>query len=449
MSEFLATVVDYAWGLPLVFLLVGGGLILLAHSKFVPLLGLRHAVRMVTGKFSHEDESKAEGQISHFQALTNALAATIGLGNIAGVAVAITQGGAGAIFWMWVAAFIGANTKFFECTLSVMYRGKDYRGEVQGGPMYVIENALPAVFKPLAYMFAVCGLVGTMALFQINQLTAYTHSQYDLPKMAVGIVCAIFIGIVLMGGIKRIAKTTASLVPVMCVFYVLVTLVILILNFEQIPGLFGSIFSEAFTGRAALGGAMGMGVIEILKVGVKRAAFSNEAGVGTAPMAHSNVKTTEPVSEGYVAMLGPFLDTVIVCTMTALVILLNIDVIDTTQTGILLTTQAFEASLPGFGTHFLGVAIFLFSITTMVGMANYNEKCWNYLFKGKFIFNQFGFIAFFCGALILGSVSAVDDVVNILDIGYAFMAIPNMLATLLLAKKVKSALKVYNAKYRA
>ena len=447
-SEILSVIVDYTWGLPLVLLLMGGGAYLLFVSRFLPLLGFKHALALVLGKYKHKDENKAEGQISHFQGLTNALAATIGLGNIAGVAVAISQGGPGAIFWMWVAALIGMNTKFFECSLAVMFRGQNYLGEVHGGPMFVIEKALPKAFRPLAVMFAVCGLVGTMALFQTNQLSAYMLDQYETPKLATGLVSAVFVAVVLLGGIKRISTVTSKLVPLMCILYVFCCLAIIFINFGKVPGVFASIFTEAFTGRSAFGAAAGIGVIQILKIGVKRAGFSNEAGIGTAPMAHSNVKTNEPISEGFVAMLGPFMDTIIVCTMTALAILTSLDYRELgDMTGIVMTTKAFEVSLPGIGTHLLGLAILLFSFSTMIGMANYNEKCWNYVFKGKFIFNRYVFIFWFCLTLVYGAISAPTDVINILDIGYGFMAIPNMFATIYLAKKVKKRLQDYMLAY--
>ncbi len=442
--------VDYIWGLPLVVLLMGGGVYLLFVSRFLPLIGFKHAILLVLGKYEHKKDQQAEGQISHFQGLTNALAATVGLGNIAGVAVAISQGGAGAIFWMWVAALVGMNTKFFECSLAVMYRGKNYLGEVQGGPMYVIEQAMPKKFRPLAILFVVCGLIGTMALFQTNQLSAYAFDRYQFPKLYTGLISATFVGVILMGGIKRISSVTAKLVPLMCLLYVVCCLIIIAIQFEHVPSIFMSIFTEAFSGRAAFGGAAGLGVMQVLKIGVKRAGFSNEAGIGTAPMAHSNVKTSEPVSEGFVAMLGPFMDTIVVCTMTALVILTSLSpeqIYDLRGQGVVMTAKAFEVSLPGVGSYLLGLAILLFSFSTMIGMANYNEKCWNYLFRGRWFCDRKTFIVFFCATLVFGAVTAPGDVVNILDIGYGLMAVPNMIATIYLAYKVKGELVKYMDDY--
>lgn len=449
VSAFLARLAELAWGLPLIVLLIGGGLYLLYLSRLRPLAGFGHAFRLMAGRFKHPGEEKAEGQITHFQALSNALASTIGLGNIAGVAVAINWGGPGTVFWMWVAALIGMNTKFFECTLSTMYRGRDYRGEVQGGPMYLIETALGKKWKPMAIFFAACGLLGTLTLFQINQLSAFAFDRYDLKPVWVGVFCACLTAYVLKGGLKRLALFTSAMVPFMCLLYVLISITILVLHAERIPETFLSIFREAFQGRAAIGGAAAVAFMEVLKIGVRRASFSNESGIGTAPMAHSNVKTSEPISQGLVAMLEPFLDTIIVCTMTALVILVSIDAQGLTETsGIVLSTRAFEGSLPGFGSHFLGVAIFFFSFSTMIGYANYNEKCWHYLFRGRWGLSRNVFILFYCATLIVGALAELDDVVNILDTAFAFMAIPNMLATLWLAPRVTRELGKYYEKYK-
>lgn len=457
ISNFLAVLVDLAWGLPLVILLTGGGLYLVFQSGFLPLTGFIHAFKVALGKYHHKGEEKAEGQITHFQALTNALAATIGLGNIAGVAVAISQGGAGAIFWMWVAGLIGMNTKFYECTLSQLYRGHDYKGEVQGGPMYVIEKALPKGMRPFAFMFAICGLIGTLTLFQVNQLSAYvvdqfysttsTDGQFQV-KLAVGLVCAALVYWTLLGGLKRLSELTSRLVPTMCVLYVISCVYIIIVNASAVPSVFTQIFTEAFGWNEAVGGFSGEVIRRVLNIGIKRAAFSNEAGVGTAPMAHSNTKTNEPVSEGYVAMLGPFLDTIVVCTLTAVVILVSLQPSEMANAdGIVMTTKAFDAALPGFGAYFLGAAVLLFSLSTMMGYSNYNQKCWDFVFRGKYIFNDKLFNFVFCFTLIIGAISAADDVVNLLDIGFAFMAIPNMIATIWLSKKVTKALHEYNNKY--
>ncbi len=467
ISNFLSATVDVVWGTPLVLLLMGGGLYLVFLSRFIPLTAFKHAFSLLFGYFHHKDDDKAEGQISHFRALTNALAATIGLGNIAGVAVAIQQGGPGAIFWMWVAAIIGMNTKFFECAVATIYRGHNFKGEVQGGAMYVIQNALPKYMNAFAILFTIFGIIGTMALFQVNQMSSYTvdfaktELGWNLHPAWVGILSASAVFYALLGGIKRIASLTASMVPAMCIFYTLLSVIIIAMNIEKLPDILWLIVHEAlFAWEESLwGGAQGLGVIAVLHIGVKRAAFSNEAGVGTAPMAHSNAKTSEPVSEGLIAMLGPFFDTILVCSMTAFIILLSLDPAEFKiyDNGILITTAAFEKNFPSFGKYFIGIAGVMFSFTTMLGMANYNSKCWDYLFRGagflgkkvseQFYVSDLLFFVWFCGTLVLGAVSAQGDVVNILDIGYALMAFPNMLATLILAPKVMKLYHEYRSKY--
>ncbi len=448
ISEILSQTVDWAWSLPLVLLLILGGFYLLWISRFIPFFRFRQAVKIVCGKFKHPGDDADRGQINHFKALTNALSATIGMGNIAGVAVAISQGGPGAIFWMWVAGLIGMNTKFFECTLAVLFRGTDYRGEIQGGPMYVIKSALSNKWRGLAYMFAVCGLLGTLPLFQANQLSAYLDDHFSVSTTVTGVVCAVIVAGVLFGGIRRLAIVTSSLVPFMCTLYVLSALVIIFININQVPTVFKLIFTEAFTGGAIWGGGLGIGVIAIMKIGVKRAAFSNEAGIGTASMAHSNAKTSEPISEGLVAMLGPFLDTIVVCSITALVILTSLTQEEMQDvSGIIMIYRAYDAVLPGFGTYLLGLAIILFSITTIIGYSNYNQKCWNFLFQGKRFFTATTCTTVFCSALIIGATRSLDDVINLLDIGFALMAWPNMICTLLLASRVKKELGKYLDKY--
>jgi AGCS family alanine or glycine:cation symporter len=435
------------WGTPLLVFLLIANIILLYHSKLIPLRGIFHAVRLIKGSDEEKHKKNEEGQITHFQALCNALAATIGLGNISGVAVAIYQGGAGAIFWMWVAAFLGMNTKFFECTLAVMYRGKDYSGQVQGGPMYFILEGMGNKYKILSAAFAIFGLIGTLALFQINQMASFLSTGYGVSNGFTGIFFAIAVAYILMGGLKRISSFTSKVVPLMSGLYLVLCAIIVALNFDKVPNVVLSIFTEALTGKSIMGGTLGYGIMHIIRTGVKRAAFSNEAGIGTAPMAHGNAKTSEPISEGYVAMLGPLVDTIIVCTLTAVVILVSMDKSVGNLNGINLTTYAFVQNLGEIGRHLLGVIIFLFSFSTMIGMANYNKKCWDFLFRGRMGFNDKSFIAFYSITLALAAIVEMGSVVNLIDICYALMAIPNIIGTVYLARKVKSALNTYNKKY--
>jgi AGCS family alanine or glycine:cation symporter len=444
MSLFLSRAVDLVWGPALVSLLFLGGLYLFILSGGRALKNFGLGFKLLFGFSSFGRTAEAKGQLSHFKALSNALAATVGLGNIAGVAVAITQGGPGSLFWMWISGLIGMNIKFFESTLSILYRGEDAYGEIQGGPMYY----LPKVFRgPLGVVmagaFAVFGLVGTQALLQANQLTVYVESELGFEPHNVGLVIAFAVGTVLMGGLERIARVTSTVVPLMCVVYVGSCLTILYTQADQIPGVFSLIFSEAFSLASVGGGVGGYAVIHAFKTGVKRGAFSNEAGVGTAPMAHGNARTSEPVSEGLVAMLGPFIDTIVVCTMTALVILTSIDLstLDGGVEGVSLTAEAFKNALGPIGNLLLGLSILFFSFSTMIGMANYNEKCWVYLFKRSKILNKKVFISVFCLMLYFGATSSIGDVINILDLGFGLMAYPNMFAVLFAAPIVVRELK--------
>lgn len=444
MTDLIVTLNNFLWGTPLLILLVGGGIYLAFISKFTNLRYFAYAFKLL---FHKKDKSiHHKGDLSHFQALTNALSATVGLGNIAGVAVAITQGGPGAVFWMWVSALLGMNTKFFECTLAMMYRGDNYKGELEGGPMYVMEFAFGKVGKIFAIIFSVSALIGTVGIFQSNQLSQYIQSELNISPYITMSICVSLVLVIIVGGVKRIGKATAIIVPFMCVVYLIVALILLIYQYDKIPALIGSIFIHAFTGKAALGAFSGIAISEILKIGIQRAAFSNEAGMGTAPMAHSNAQATEPVSEGLVAMLGPFIDTVIVCTITALVILLGIEEFPDKVSGIQLTTQAFNNLIPGFGKVLLGLTTFFFSFSTMVGMANYNKKCWDYLFKGKILGDKC-FYLFHCGLLFAAGISALEFIINLVDLSYAIMAIPNMITTIFLARHVVRALKSFSLSF--
>ncbi len=447
MSEFLQSAADFIWGLPLLIFIFVLNIILIYHSRFLPLRGFVHAIKLLGEK--KEESSDAEGEISHFEAFCNAIAATVGLGNISGVAVAIATGGPGALFWMWVAALCGMNTKFFECAVAQFYRGRDYRGDVQGGAMYVIEKALSPKLRFLSYMFAICGLIGTLSLFQINQIAEYSETYYGIGKMTSGVFFSVITFLVLLGGLKGISKFCSSVVPVMSVLYFLVVIVIVGLNLEKVPGVLYSIVSEALNPGAAFGGITGYGFMKILTTGLKRATFSNEAGIGTAPMAHSNSKTSEPISEGYVAMLGPFLDTIIVCTLTAITILVTFPEGAPQHSGITLTNEAFTLNLGQWGQHFLAITILLFATSTMIGMANYNQKCWDYLFKGRFGLGRKTFLIFYSGSIFIGAIIPMMNVVNLMDIAFALMTIPNAIATIYLAPKIKEELKKYNKKYWA
>lgn len=435
LDRLFAVAVDYAWGLPLVILLISAGIFFTFAGRFIPFRGLRHAIDILRGKYDKADDP---GEISHFQALSSALSATIGMGNISGVAIAVTLGGPGAIFWMWVAGLVGMSTKFFTCTLACLYRKEDENGIVQGGPMYFLEVGLGKYAKPLAVMFSVFGMIGCLAMFQTNQLSGLLANDWGIARYITGFVCAIAVGIVIIGGIVRVGKVTSKIVPAMFVLYVISALIIILGDVSIIPEVFRSIVSQAFGGEAIIGGGTAVAFREVIVNGVKRAAFSNEAGIGTAPMAHGAAKTKEPVREGLIAMLGPFLDTNIVCTLTALVILSS--GVPAADDGVVMTVSAFEKGLPGMGRYILTLIIILFSISTMISYSYYSLKCSRYLFGYKF---GSYYVYIYIISLFVSSIWTQDMVINILDTSFAMMAIPTLIGTLLLSPKVVAAMKDY------
>jgi AGCS family alanine or glycine:cation symporter len=397
---------------------------------------------VVRGKY---DETNVPGQISSRQALSAAIAATVGLGNISGVAIAINMGGPGAIFWMWMSAFVGMATKYFSCSLAIMYRGKDSSGEIQGGPMYVIEEGMGKRWKPLSVLFSVAGVLGLLSIFQANQLTAVLRSVLLIPngldngestKWVLGILMMITVAVVILGGIKRIAAVASKLVPFMVILYFATVILIMIQYIENVPSMIWLILTDAFTGQAAMGGAVGA----VIVIGARRAAFSNEAGIGTAPMVHGASKNNEPVREGLIAMLGPFIDTIVVCTLTALVILLTGVWESTENDGVRLTLSAFEMALPGFGKYLLMIAVLVFALSTMFTYSYYGHKCFNYLFGAEKA-NYYNY--FYLVTIVAGAVASLEVVVSFIDGMYAIMAIPTMISTIYLAPKVKAASKVY------
>lgn len=447
ISSFLESAVGFIWGPPLLVLLLGGGFFFLVYSRFLPFRYLRHAINILRGKYDNPDDP---GEINHFQALSGALAATIGMGNISGVALAIAAGGPGAMFWMWVSAFVGMATKFFTCTLAVQFRGRDSEGVLQGGPMYVIREALGKKWQPLAVFFCVAGIFGATPVFQTNQMVAVfkkvvlapagIEDAYwlgiNLSNLTIGSIIAVLVAIVILGGIKRIGNVASRLVPLMVVLFVISVLLIMGMNMEKVIPSLVFIVKDAFSAEAVLGGMVGMVIIE----GAKRAAFSNEAGIGMAPLMHGAAKTKEPVREGLVAMLGPAIDTIIVCSMTGMCILIT-DVWNSgEEDGILLTAQAFEASIPGVGPYILMICVMVFAITTIFGLAYYGQKCLSYLIGAKY--GRY-FYYWYIGLVVVGSVASLKDVVNLVFVAYGLMAVPTMISSILLASKVMEATKKY------
>lgn len=456
MSEFIAATASAIWT-PVLFLVILGGLFFMIYSRFALYQYLGHAIAVLRGKYDDPDKP---GQISAYQALSTALASTVGMGNIAGVAVAISMGGPGALFWMWVTAFVGMATNFFTSTLAVMYRGKDSAGEIQGGPMYLIREALGKHWYPLAILFSVCCLVGCLPIFQANQLTqliadfmswktsSWSIAGYEINegKLIIGTTLMIFSAIVIIGGIQRIGTWAGSMVPLMIILYFVTVVIILIVNFDKVPHYFLLIFEDAFSadhfqGSPAMGGLLG----GLIVVGVRRASFSNEAGMGTAPMALGASKTTEPVREGLVSMLSPAIDTLLVCTLTALAILVT-DVWQTSQAdGVTLTTMAFESSLGFSGKLLLLVSAFFFAVTSLFSYSYYGNKAMAFLVGVKYA-RTYDYL--YLLSIVLAAVLPMRDIINIIDISFALMAIPTMLSGLRLAPRVMSEARIYFAKLK-
>jgi len=447
LSQIIIDFSDFIWGYPLLILLLGGGLFLLIYSRFTPILYFRHAIRILTGRYDNPDEP---GQLNHYQALSTAVSGFVGMGNVSSVAVAIVVGGPGAIFWMWVTAIIGITTQFFTSSLAVMYRGKDSNGELQGGAMYYIINGLGKQWKFLAVFFAVFGMIGVTSMFQSNQLTQAIRDVVLVPNniqtgtvsnLITGGVLTFLVFLVIIGGIKRIGRVAGKLVPFMVILYVLSVLVIILLNTSQILPGFRLIFQDAFAADAVLGGALGSLII----VGVRRAAFSNEAGIGTDTLAHGTAKTTEPIRQGLVGMLGPVIDTLLICTMTALAIIITGVWTTTDDNGITLTANAFNQAMPGFGAYILTGCVSIFALTTMFAYPYYGAKCFNFLFGSRYTIL---YMIFYLATILLGALTSLRVVISVIDSAYALMAFPTMISTIILAPRVMKEAKKYFRKIR-
>lgn len=441
-EEGIITFSNWIWGPPILILLLGGGTFFFIHSGFVPLTKMGHAIELLKGKY---EDKLAPGEITSKQALMSAIASTVGLGNISGVAIAINMGGPGALFWMWVAAFVGMATKFYTCSLSIMYRGKDTAGVIQGGPMYIIEHGMGKKWKFLSYIFCIAGIVGLLSVFTSNQLAAVVQAVLLEPETAaettrnnwiIGVIMMLLTAVVILGGIQRIAAAASKMVPVMVGIYFISVFIIIVQYFGNIPDVFQLILVDAFTGNAVLGGAVGSVII----IGARRSLFSNEAGLGTAPMVHGQSKTKEPIREGLIAMLGPFIDTVVVCSLTAFAILLTGVWQNSENDGVKLTLEAFELGIPVIGKYLLMISALVFALSTMFTYSYYGQKCASYLFGVK-VAGYYNYV--YLITIVVGAVVSLDLVVSLVDAMYAVMAFPNMIAALYLAPKVKAAAKDY------
>ncbi|PCI37352.1 MAG: sodium:alanine symporter family protein [Elusimicrobia bacterium] len=445
----ISTIDGYIWGLPLMMLLLGTGIYLTIRNGFVQGRGFLHAFKILSGKFDKKDDP---GEVSHFGALTTALSATIGTGNIVGVAAAIAAGGPGAVFWMWVTAFFGMATKFASCTLAVHFRRVDESGEIHGGPMHFIEMGLGPKYRWLALSFAFLtagASFGIGNMFQANNVAAAVNSlvygadaaSSTTVNVAVGLICAVLVAAVILGGIKRIAAFAGKVVPFMCAFYVIIGLAILAKFAGRIPEGIGLILHHAFHAPESVAGGLLGGVI---RSGVSRGLFSNEAGLGSAPIAHAAAKTDEPIREGLVALLEPFIDTLMICSITALVIVCTGAYEMGFEKG-KLTAAAFGLGFPGAGKA-VAVATIFFAFSTLVSWSYYGDRAVDYLFGKKAVVP---YRVLYIGFIFLGAVIKLGWVIDFCDAMNGLMAIPNLIALLMLSPLIAKLLNDYMARMRA
>lgn len=458
LGKYIVQVADFLCGYPLFFLLIGGGLYLFLSSGMVSLRRLPAAIKELRTK-----SDSRTGQISSAQALAGVVAATVGLGNIAGVAIALVVGGPGAIFWMWISALVGMATKYHEGVLAIMYRGKDDAGNPQGGPMHIITKGLGPRWTPLAKFFAVAGMFGTLCIMNANQLTEAFVTTFSTPeglqssefltsmgsvlgmengnvyKLLFGITVAAVVALVILGGIKRIARVASVMVPFMVCVYFFMVLYIILMNLGDVPEVFRRIFTEAFNLKAGFGALAGIAII-----GARRAALVNDAGIGTASIMHGASRNNRPVREGLIAMLGPGIDSGLVCTLTAIAILLCVPEVQETQgvQGLSVAMTAFSRGIP-YGEYLLMFIVVCFALSSMFSYSFYGSTCASYLFGTK---KSRWYVYAFILSLIVFAVVPLGVAVGLCDLFYALMAIPTMITVLALSGRVKEATKEYFSK---
>ncbi len=449
---YIDTIDGYVWGIPLIAILVGTGIFVTIRNKLVQFRGLKHSFELISGKY---DKPEHQGEITHFQALSAALSATIGTGNITGVATAIAIGGPGALFWMWITALFGMAVKFTSCTLAVMHRKIDPDGHVRGGPMYFIEMGMHRRWRFLAYMFAGCTAIAALGIGNMVQANSVADGFVSLVgykgtsagiyiRLAIGLTMAILVGSVIIGGIKRIGRVASRLVPVMCIIYVGSALVVLAISYEMIIPAFALIFKHAFSPISATGGFAGASIMMIIQQGVRRGVFSNESGLGSAPMAHAAAKVNEPIREGLVAMIGPLIDTLIICTLTGLVIIVS-GQWNSGLNGTPLTAGAFETILPSWGGTMVSLGLILFAFSTIISWSYYGEKGVEYILgRGATLPYKWIYLVF----LPVGAAMKLGLVWGLADITNGLMALPNLIALLALSGVVAAALRKYFSELR-
>ncbi|MBX3470896.1 MAG: sodium:alanine symporter family protein [Planctomycetes bacterium] len=447
LTRLLEAAAGWLWNWPVVALCLGAGVVFTAVTRLVQARGFAHALGLLAGRHDRPDDP---GHLTHLQALSAAVAGTVGLGNIAGVAVAVTVGGPGALFWMWVVGLLGMATKFAEVTLGTHYRVRDERGVYRGGAIYTITRGLPErwpalapLARPLALVFASACAVATLGagnMFQARSVAELLRDHHGVPPLLTGVVLAAGAGAVILGGIGRIGRVAATLVPFMCGAYVLVALGICVANAGAVPAALGTILRDAFTGEAAAGGA----VWAVIVTGVRRAVFSSEAGLGTAPMAHATARTAEPVRQGLVGLLEPLLDTVVVCSATGLVIVLSGQrPLDGALEGVTLTARAFGEFVPGFGRWALAPAVALFAFSTLVTWSFYGETACAHLLGARAVRP---YRVVFIAAVVLGATRDLAPILAFADLTFGVMVIPNLVVVLLLTGKVRALTADYFAR---
>lgn len=437
MLGLLERVSAIVWGPLTIILLVGTGVYITCIVRGIQIRRFLYAWRLISGKF---DNPKDKGEVTHFQALSAALSATIGTGNIAGVGTAIALGGPGAVFWMWITAIFGMALKYAECLLSLNFRVIHPDGIVGAGPMYYLEKGLK--WKWLGVLFALFASIASFGIgnmVQANSVAEPMQTYFGVPKIVTGLVIGLLVFAVIVGGIKRIGQVASCLVPFMAFFYVGGALVIIFMNFSAVPQALYLIFHDAFTGTAATGGFAGAAVAQVIRFGVARGVFSNESGLGSAPIAHGAAKTKEPVREGLVAMLGPCIDTIIICTMTALVIIMT-GAYTSGETGADLTANAFNMGISGVGGFIVAIGIIFFAFSTAISWSYYGDRCIDYLFGQKMVIP---YRIVYCTLLPVGAYVKLELVWNISDIFNALMAWPNLIGLVMLSPVVIKQTKSY------
>jgi len=442
LKTIIGAINGFVWGPVMLLLILGTGLYLTLGLKFLPIRLIPEGFRLI---WNGRKEDQEEGEISPFNALMTSLSATIGTGNIAGVATAIFMGGPGAMFWMWVAALLGMATKYAEAVLAVNYREKDEDGNHVGGPMFYIKNGLGDKWKWLAFSFALFASIAGFGIgntIQANSVSDVLASSFGIPELYSGIVLAILVGLVIIGGIKRIAHLAGAVVPFMALAYLVSGLLIMVLNITEIPSAIGTIVTAAFTPTAAMGGFAGASVWAALQFGVARGIFSNEAGLGSAPIAHAAAKTNSAVRQGLVAMMGTFIDTIIICSITGIAIVVT-GAYTSGESGAALSMLAFSTALPYGGEYVVTIGLIVFAFTTIVGWSFYGEKSVYYIFGQKAIIP---FRILWVLVIPFGSMMDLKFIWLLADTLNAFMAIPNLIAIALLSPVIFKLTKRYFAK---